>query len=119
MLELTAVGQTSSVVATWEFTDSSTAPTIVPAGGFAIDGGLQANTPTVGIGIGSQAQPAPVDSCWTSQEIQSIPCPRLRLLVRCQVDKGLIGFPASPTRIHRRRLGLGSNPQFPTVGVLA
>src|SRR5882724_10434160 len=50
MLELTAVGQTSSVVATWEFTDSSTAPTIVPAGGFAIDGGLQANTPTVGIG---------------------------------------------------------------------
>ncbi len=58
-LELTAVGQASSLVASVTFTDSpttgfvppvGTAPIIVPAGGFGIEGDLQANTPGVGIG---------------------------------------------------------------------
>ncbi len=59
-LELTAVGQTSSLVASVIFTDAAPVPGIVPpagiapigvpAGGFGIDGDLQANTPTVGIG---------------------------------------------------------------------
>ena len=57
-LELTAVGQTSSLVASVMFTDAvpgivpplGTAPINPPAGGFAIDGNLQANTPTAGIG---------------------------------------------------------------------
>src|SRR5437762_11121081 len=57
-LELTAVGQTSSSVASVNFTDAvpgivpptGTAPIIAPSGGFGIDGDLQANTPTVGIG---------------------------------------------------------------------
>src|SRR5262245_25840160 len=57
-LELTAVGQTSSLVASVIFTDSipgivppsGTVPLSVPAGGFGIDGDLQANTPAVGVG---------------------------------------------------------------------
>src|SRR5439155_3502656 len=58
-LELTAVGRTSSLVASVTFTDSpttglvppvGTAPIALPAGGFAIDGDLQANTPAVGAG---------------------------------------------------------------------
>src|ERR1044071_6099391 len=58
-LELTAVGQTSRLVASVMFTDSpatcpapprGTAPVNPPAGGFAIDGDLQANTPDAGLG---------------------------------------------------------------------
>src|SRR5438876_1079039 len=59
-LELTAVGRASSLVASVTFTDSptptgllppvGTAPITVPAGGLAIDGDLQANTPAAGIG---------------------------------------------------------------------
>ena len=52
-----ATGQSSGLVASAVFTDSpgpGTAPVSPPTGGFGIDGDLQANTPTIGIGDAAQ-----------------------------------------------------------------
>jgi len=50
---VTATGQSSGLIATTSFTDApspGTAPVDPPTGGFGIDGNVQANAPTAGIG---------------------------------------------------------------------